>query len=136
MWYLIVSIPDLCTLTYFTYAGLCPFYPCNRRTVEEIVYVALLESLYFVLPIFCPENGVLFLCLLHLLVAFQTSFIIEANSMSLNQIWVHSDCNIGYEKAGVICRYSRENMLAVSCVCGTDYSLCGNFGVIFFIQVQ
>ena len=43
--------------------------------------------------------------------------------MSLNQIWVHSVCNKGYEKTDVICRYSWENMLAVSCVCGTDYSL-------------
>ena len=101
--------------------------PCNRRTVEEIVYVALLESLYFVLPIFCLENGVLFyVCCIYKL-PFQTSFIIEANSMSLNQILIHSVCNIGYGKTDVICRYSWENMLAVSCVCGTDYSLCHLF---------
>ena len=77
--------------------------------MEEIVFVALLESLYFILPIFRSVNGVLFVRLLHLLDAFQTTFIIDANSMSLNQILVYSVCNIGYKKAGVICRCSREN---------------------------
>ena len=39
MWYLIVSIPDLCTLTYFAYQNSLSIYGIIRRAAKKPVVV-------------------------------------------------------------------------------------------------